>query len=141
MKAIAVLMILFFLPVGCATLAEKSRMEKFELISKSFERALRTSDYTEAAKYLDAPAAAARPDLKRLRNYKISDYKIIRIHVSEDKQKITQEAELQYFRLNGTILHSTRYPQTWRYFPDKEIWLLETGLPDFGHTPPRTRRR
>ena len=141
MKLTAALMILLLLPVGCATLAERSRMEKFRLISTSFERALRTSDYTEAAKYLDMPAADARPDLKRLQNYKIAEYKITRIHVSEDKQKISQDAELQYFRLNGTILHSTRYPQTWRYIPEREIWLLETGLPEFGPQPPRPRRR
>ena len=141
MRITAVVMILFLLPVGCATLAERSRMEKFELISKSFERALRTSDYTEASKCLDTPAAEARPDLKHLRNYKISEYKVIRIHVSEDKQQITQDVELQYFRLNGTILHSTRYPQTWRYIPEREIWLLETGLPEFGPQPPRPRRR
>ena len=141
MRITAVVMILFLLPVGCATLAERSRREKFDLISKSFERALRTSDYTEAAKYLDTPVAETGPDLKHLRNYKISDYKIVRIHVSEDKQQITQDAELQYFRLNGTILHSTRYPQTWRYIPDREIWLLATGLPDLGPQPPRPRRR
>jgi len=141
MKITAVLMILFLLPVGCATLAESRRMEKFDLISKSFERALRTSDYTEAAKYLDTPAGETRPDLKHLRNYKISDYKIIRIQVSEDKQQITQNVELQYFRLNGSILHSTRYPQTWRYFPNRKIWLLATGLPELGPQPPRPRRR
>ena len=141
MKTTAVLMILLLLPVGCATLAERSRMEKFRLISKSFERALRTSDYSEAAKYLDTPAVDVRPALRQLSNYKISDYKIIRIHISEDGQKISQDTELQYFRLNGTILHNTRYPQTWHYIPEKEIWLLETGLPEFGPQPPRPRRR
>jgi hypothetical protein len=141
MKITAVLTILLVLPIGCATLAERSRMEKFGLISESFERALRTSDYTTAAKYLDPSAGDSRPDLIHLRNFKIADYKVTRVHVSEDKQKITQDVELQYFRLNGTILHSTRYPQTWRFLPEKEIWLLQTGLPDFGPHPPLPRRR
>lgn len=141
MKKTAVLMMLLLLPIGCATLAERSRMEKFGLISESFERALRTSDYATAAKYLDTSAGDPGPDLMHLRNFKIADYKVTRFHVSEDKQKITQDVELQYFRLNGTILHSTRYPQTWRFLPEQEIWLLQTGLPDFGSQPPKPQRR
>ena len=141
MKKTAVLMILLLLPVGCATLAARSRMQKFGLISESFERALRTSDYLEAAKYVDPSAAVPRPDFQKLRNYKIVAYKVTRVHVSDHKQKITQDVELQYFRLNGTILHSTPYSPIWRFLPEKEVWLLQTGLPDFDPHPQHPRRR
>lgn len=141
MKITAVLMVLLLLPIGCATMAERSRMEKFRIISESFARALRTSDYSTAVKYLDASAKDTEPDLKRLRNFKIADYRVTRLDVSEDKQKITQDVELQYFRLNGNILHSTRYPQTWRFHADEEIWMLQTGLPDFGSQPSKPQRR
>jgi hypothetical protein len=141
MKITAVLVVLLILPIGCATLAERSRIEKFRLISESFERALRTSDYSTAAKYLDASATDTIPDLKRLRNFKIADYKVARFNVSEDKQEITQDVELQYFRLNGNILHSSRYLQTWRFHPEQEVWLLHTGLPRFDSQFPRPRRR
>lgn len=140
MKITAVLMILILLPAGCATLADKSRMERFGLISESFERALRTSDYTGAAKYIDPSAAVPKPDFQKLRDFRIVEYKVTRINVSEDKQKITQEVELQYFRLNGNILHRTLYSQTWRFLPDEEVWMLQTGLPEFGPQPQHTRR-
>lgn len=141
MKITAILMVLLLLPIGCATLAERSRMEKFRIISESFERALRTSDYATAAKYLDASAKDTEPDLKRLRNFKIAEYRVTRLDVSEDKQKITQDVELQYFRLDGNILHSSPYPQTWRFHPEQEIWRLQTGLPDFGSQHSKPRRR
>jgi hypothetical protein len=142
MKKTAVLLVLVLLsPIGCATLAERSRMEKFGLISESFERALRTSDYTAAVKYIDPSAADATPDLQKLRNFKIAEYKVTRVHVSEDRLTITQDVDLQYFRLNSNILHSTHYPQTWHFQPEEEIWLLQTGLPDFGPRHPQPARR
>jgi hypothetical protein len=142
MKKTALLTILvLLLPIGCATLAERSRMEKFGLISESFERALRTSDYATAAKYIDPSATNARPNFQKLRNFKIVEYKITRVHVSEDKLKITQDVDLQHFRLNGNILHNTQYSLTWNFQPEKEIWLLQTGLPDFEPQPPQPARR
>jgi hypothetical protein len=141
MKIKAVLVVLLLLPIGCATLEERSRMDKFRMISESFERSLRTSDFSTAARYLDASAKDNEPDLKRLRNFKIADYRVTRFDVSEDKLQITQDVELQYFRLNGNILHSTRYPQTWRFHPEQEIWLLQTGLPDLGSQHSKPRRR
>ena len=141
MKKTAVLMILLLWANGCATLEERSRMEKFSMICESFKRALRTSDYEGAAKFLDPSAGDPGPDLMHLRNFKIADYRVTRIQVSEDTQEINQDVELQYFRLNGTILHSARYPQTWRFVPDKEVWLLQTGLPEFGPRPLQPRRR
>jgi hypothetical protein len=141
MKITAVLMILILAPVGCATLADKSRLEKFGLISESFERALRTSDYTGAAKYIDPSAAVPKADFQKLRDFRIVEYKVTRIHVSEDKQEINQEVDLQYFRLNGNILHRAPYSQTWRFLPDKEVWMLQTGLPEFGPQPQHPRRR
>jgi hypothetical protein len=132
MKKTASFAILILLFVhGCATMEQKSRLEKFSEISESFERALRMADYTKAARFIDPSAGVAKPDFEILRNIKIWDYKVSRVHVSEDKMKITQDVELHYFRLNGNVLHHTTYPEIWQFQPDKEVWLLETGLPDF----------
>jgi hypothetical protein len=141
MRKTAVLILLLLASGGCAALEQKARMEKFDSITESFVRALRTADYVTAAKFLDPTAGHAGPHLKHLRNYKIAEYKVTRVQVSEDRQKITQVAELQYFRLNGNILHTMRYPQTWRYLPEHEIWLLQTGLPDFDSHHPQPARR
>jgi hypothetical protein len=133
--AILILLLVF----GCASMQQRSRMEKFTEITESFERALRMSEYARAAKFIDPASGASRPDLQELRNFKIADYRVTHINVSDDKLKITQDVELQYFRLNSNILHRTVYPQIWQFQPEQEIWLLQTGLPDF--TPRRPRMR
>jgi hypothetical protein len=120
------------LVAGCATLAENSRMEKFSLIAKAYERALRMSDYSKAVKFLDPSASISTPDFDKMKNFKIVEYKPTQIDVSENKEEITQDVELQYFRLNSNILHTAHYAQTWRFQPEGKIWLLQTGLPDFG---------
>jgi hypothetical protein len=125
----AILIVL--LVIGCASMAEKSRMKKFGVISESFERALRMSDYTAAAKYIESSDENPRPDFQKLRNFKIVEYNVTHVHVSEDKRKITQDVELQYYQLNSSILHRTVYPQKWQFKPADEVWLLQTGLPDF----------
>jgi hypothetical protein len=121
-----------FLLTGCAGLARKSRIEAFGQVAEGYEHALRFSDYNMAAKFLDPSAASVKPDLQALKNIKIVDYKITRIQVSEDKQQITQDVELQYFRINSNILHTARDSQIWRYDPADEVWRLHTGLPRLG---------
>ena len=125
-------LLIFFLPAGCTSLTENSRMEKFGLIAKAYEHALRMSDYSKAAKFLDPSASISKPDFEKMKNIKIVEYKLIHTDVSENKQEITQDVELQYFRLNSNILHSAHHPQTWRFKPEDKIWLLQTGLPDLG---------
>lgn len=120
------------LPLACSSMRESSRLEMFGQITKDYEHALRMAEYDKAAAFLDSKAPAPKPDFHRLKNYKIVEVKITHIDVSDDKQKITQDVEFQYFRLNGNILHTAHQSQTWRYQPDTDVWLLESGLPDLG---------
>ena len=129
----AVFLIILLL-TGCTGLAHKSRIEAFGQVAEGYEHALRFSDYNTAAKFVDPSVLGAKPDFAALKNIKIVDYKITRIQVSEDKQQITQDVELQYFRLNSNILHTARDSQIWRYDPANEVWRLQTGLP---HLAPR----
>jgi hypothetical protein len=130
-KTASFVILILVLVVGCASMEQKSRLDQFSELSDSFERALRMADYTRAAKFIDPSHAEPRPDIQRLRNFKIADYNVTRVHVSDDKLKITQDVELQYFRLNSNILHRTSYSQIWKFQPEKKIWLLQTGLPEF----------
>jgi hypothetical protein len=133
MKKFAVFtLLIFYLSVGCATMAENSRMEKFGLIAEAYERALRMSDYDKAAKFVDPSAGTSTPGIDKLKNFKIVDYEITHIDVSESKQQVTQDVELHYFRLNSNILHTAHHPQTWRFKQEGKIWLLQTGLPELG---------
>lgn len=125
-------LLLCSLPSACSSLGASGRMEKFGQTSDAYEHALRMADYDKAAGFLDPTAPAPKSKIHRIKNYKIVDYKITHIDVSENKQQITQDVEFQYFRLNGNILHTARQSQTWRYQPEGKIWLLQSGLPDLG---------
>ena len=118
-KAAGFAVLILVVVVGCASMEQRSRFEKFSEISESFERALRMSDYTRAAKFIDPSHADIRPEIRRLRNFKIADYRITRMDVSDDKLKITQDVELQYFRLNSNILHRSSYSQIWKFQPEE----------------------
>ena len=118
--------------VACAGFAEKSRMESFSHIFDAYEQALRMGNYDAAAKFLDPVSLhGTTPDIDKYQNIKVFDIKVTNVKVSDDGFEIKQDAELQYFLLNSNRLRTLRQAQTWRYKPDQEIWLLESGLPKF----------
>ncbi len=125
-------LLIFLLPAGCANLTGNSRLESFGKIADDYKQALRMSDYRKAAKFLDPSASIPKPDFDKMKSYKIVEYNITHMDVSESKQEITQDVELQFYRLNSNILHTAHHSQTWRFEQEGKIWLLQTGLPDFG---------
>ena len=126
-------LVMILLPLGCGTLGERARLERFGPTVQAYERALRLADYNKAAAYLDPSKATARTDLKPYQNIKIVEYKILHTQVSPDSQEIKQDVALQYFRLNGNIMRSTSDHQIWRYRQADKTWRLQSGLPDFSH--------
>lgn len=117
---------------GCAAMAEKSRLESYSQIVDAYEHALRMSDYNAAVQFLDPSASTARVDLNKMKDIKIVEYKVTRVDMSENSMEITQDVELQYFRLNSNILRTAHDPQIWRFQQEGNVWLLQTGLPDLG---------
>jgi PBP1b-binding outer membrane lipoprotein LpoB len=125
------LLICIFL-AGCATLAEKKRMESYSQIAEAYEHALRGSDYSTAAKFIDPSNSSVEANLQKIKNIKIVDYKITHIDVSESKMEIKQDVELQYYRLNSNIMRTAHQHQIWHYQPQDGIWMLRSGWPQFG---------
>lgn len=112
--------------IGCAG---KNRMYKFSEISKSYQRALEMSDYRVASKYVDPSSARTAADVRRFANIQIVKYTIANINVSEDKQSIEQDVELQYYLLDQNRLKTAIDHQVWRYKNEDKVWMLQTGLP------------
>ena len=131
MKNWVIVAVLFcFLLFGCAAMAEKNRLKSFSRINEAYEHALRMSDFDAAVKFLDPATVKNTPDLKIMKGFKIVEYRPTRVDVSENKEKITQDVELQYYRLNSNILRTVHDPQVWRFQQEDNIWRLQTGLPD-----------
>lgn len=104
-------------------------MYKFSEISKSYQRALEMSDYRVASKYVDPSSARTAADVRRFANIQIVKYTIANINVSEDKQSIEQDVELQYYLLDQNRLKTAIDHQVWRYKNEDKVWMLQTGLP------------
>lgn len=120
---------LVLLLIGCATISEKTRLEKFTGIAKSFEIALRRSDFSTAAKFIDPTAPRQEINPPDFKNIRIVDYEVKNIKVSEDKLEILQDTELKYYHLDHNILNTIQYRQEWHYKAEDKVWLLQTGLP------------
>jgi hypothetical protein len=120
------MLLLLLLLIGCAG---KSRIHKFGQISKSYQRALEMSDYRVASKYVDPSGVPSAAQVKRYANIQIVQYTIANVHVSEDKQSIEQDVELQYYLLDQNRLKTANDHQVWRYKEGDKVWVLQTGLP------------
>ena len=126
---LVLLLLSFLLMTGCAG---KNRMHKFSEISKSYQRALEMSDYRVASKYVDSSGGRPAPDVRRFANIQIVRYTIANVNVSEDKQSIEQDVELQYYLLDQNRLKTANDHQVWRYKEEDKVWMLQTGLPTLG---------
>ena len=125
-----VLLIIFGL-ISCTTLSVKARMEKFGRIAEAYEFSLLNSDYLMAARFIE-PSAQQEPfNESYYKNIKIVEYKITHMEVSDDRYRVTQDVELQYFLLNNNRLRTIRYHQLWRYNEAQAVWLLYSSLPKF----------
>ncbi|MFZ1984441.1 MAG: hypothetical protein WAU91_08505 [Desulfatitalea sp.] len=103
-------------------------MDRFKDIADTYRFALLRADYRQASNLVD-PSERKTLDLNHLKEIKIVDYNPTRITLSEDKSKITQEIELQYFLMSHNILRTAQYQQIWQYQEENKLWLLKTDLP------------
>lgn len=126
-----IIAMLFFLPLGCATIAEQAKMDEYGRTMDAYEAAMRVSDFNAACQYVE-PAEMGRKDcLKRYANLKLVSYDVLGIKVTQDKQEVSQTVEAEYYFLNRYVVKKTQYEQSWRYKEDLEKWMLQTGPPHF----------
>ena len=125
------LIVLIVLVTGCAGLAAQQRMEQLSQMTKSYERALKMSDYRKASHFCSA-SQQDKPtvNFEYYANIKIVRYKVTSHHVSADHLSAEQDVELQYYWLDQNILKTKIHHQVWHYDRQRKAWLLQTGLPD-----------
>lgn len=121
----------FSLISGCATLSDQVSVDNFNKISKAYEKALLRSQFVLAYQFLDPATIKEEIDFKKYKNIKVVDYAASDLILSEDKIKIIQTVEIQYYWRDSYVLKSIQDKQYWRYYKEDKIWLLQTGLPVF----------
>ena len=124
--------LLILLVVGCASVKEMKKMEKFEQTSHSYELAIRWSDFEMASSFIKEQA---NPDIaaqiEHLKQFQVTSYEVKRFLPSADISQILVFADVQYFKRDSLIVKTYSHRQIWLFDPDKKGWYLDSGLPDF----------
>ena len=132
MKRIKIFILYFFILIaGCATISEQVSTEKFDKISRAYEKVLLRSQFNAAYQFLDPATIKGEIDLNKYENIKVVDYAAGNYVLSADKAEIRQTVEIQYYWSDKFILKTVRDDQLWRYYKERKAWLLQTGLPAF----------
>jgi len=116
--------------VGCASITEINQKDQFQKTSRSYEQALRWGDWVTASSVLGSESKEldyrAIEDLKQI---KVTSYEVNQMKLSEDKLRVQQTVEIQYYHNRRMVEKTLIDKQVWEYI--EEGWRLVSGLPKF----------
>jgi hypothetical protein len=114
-----------------AACASTKRMDQFNMLALSYERAIRWSEFGSALA-LAQPEDAARPDAKSLQNIRILSYeKVSGPAMNEEGTEIQQLVEIRYTDVNKMNERSVADLQKWKYSEKDGRWILHSPFPTF----------
>lgn len=124
--------LLALLVVACASTSQmdKSRSETL----KQYETMIRWSEWDGAVNFIAPEYLEENPisrlDLDRLRLFRVTAYVVRSTQVYDEGMTMTQGVEIKLFHKSQAIERSIIDQQVWRYDPERQSWLLHSGLPD-----------
>jgi hypothetical protein len=124
--------LLLLVIAACASMASRDRLDQFSQAAETFKWAVLDGDFRAAARFIDGdPGFQHSVDAGSYKNIKVVKYTASRVNVSDDRTRIEQDVDLEYFLLNRNILKTARTRQVWQYDQEQKAWTLKTKLPDF----------
>ena len=125
------IVLLTLLVVGCASVTDMTKKDKFEQITAAYELAIRWSDFDMASSFLkDQQDPELASQIEHLKQFKVTAYTVLRFIPSADKSQVLIIADVQYFKKDGLIIKNYGHRQVWQYDKDKDIYYLTSGLPE-----------
>ena len=123
--------LLLVLLAGCVpNQVEKSRAEAF----KQYESLIRWSQWDAAVNFLAPEYLEKHPitqlDMDRLRLFRVTNYTLRSADIYDEGMAARQVVEIRMFNNNQAVERTLIDAQEWRYDPDRQRWLLHSGLPD-----------
>ena len=132
MKKMLVMVVVWFLmPVGCATIADQSRIEEYGQTMDAYETAMRLSDFNAACQFVDPAVMEREVCLKRYDNVKLANYDVLAMKASQDNREVSQSVRIEYFLLDRYVVKTVEQKQLWQYQEDTQKWVLQTVPPRF----------
>jgi hypothetical protein len=128
-------LLLILLPLvllaGCAS---RQQDKTLDLTLTQYEKTVRWSQWDAAFEFL-APDyletnAVTRLDIDRLRLFRVTRYEIRSAVPFDEGLGFRQTVEIGMFHKSRAVERSVIDIQEWRYDPERETWMLHSGLPD-----------
>lgn len=120
-----VVMILFS---ACATEKQSLRLtDTLNLYSSS----IRWSDFRGAVQFYDKPSLYQHIKFDRLKAIKVTGYDVEQSQLSQDGNELKQTVVIRYYHTDVGSEHQLVDHQVWKYYPGKEVWLLNSVMPVF----------
>lgn len=106
-------------------------MAKIDSAVQLYAGAIRFGEFEKAQEFV-SPAKRSRLDLAWLKNVHVSSYDIVyRKEPMEGSNIYEMTAEIRYFVEPDFVEKTLTDRQLWRYEPEGQKMILESGLPDF----------
>ena len=118
--------------MGCAGIQTGERMTKFDETTRAYNRSIRWGEYEAAFAFKELTDKDNQlPDFDEYRQVRVTAYKVRKTIISEDKSKIIQIVEFQYYRLNNVTVKTLNDQQKWEYDTEQDRWFLLSDFPVF----------
>ena len=104
-------------------------MKRFAPAAESYAKAIRWSDFESAhffAKHLES-----KPDLNRLKKFKVISYEVKKIIHQREHLKVLQNVALSYYNKDQLTEKNLSYQEIWEYDDKDGSWYLTSGFPAF----------
>lgn len=131
-KLMPTIFLVIILVAGCLNLSNVNQMNMFDHMTASFKDSIRWSDF-ETANHLrkDALTESNPPDFKKLKNIMVTSYEVKQIIPMNNKSKVRQIVEINYYKKDNMIEKTLLHDQLWEYDAADKSWYLRSMLPDF----------
>ncbi len=127
-----IIIILFILITGCASLDEQTRMDSLDSVVDNHENAIRWGYYELTENYiLKTDKSDYTGDYNSMKDYKVTSYEVLGGKVEKDGMQAMQTVEIKYYHIRRLIEKVMIDKQLWEYDASEEKWFLKSGLPVF----------
>jgi hypothetical protein len=117
---------------GCAAVDDSKKTITYDKALWQYETAIRWVDFSTANSLRRLEDSSAyTPDLKTLKDIKVTSYNVINRTTSEDHAEVRLTVEIVYYNDRSMKLATIIDNQVWKYDPAIKGWYITTPLPPF----------
>ncbi|MFP3874055.1 MAG: hypothetical protein ACLFQT_05225 [Thiohalophilus sp.] len=112
---------------SCST--TPSEVDALDKVLRAYEHSMRWSRLELAGQYYKEPPELSKRDKQRLKNIKVTSYKVLDLTAS--RTEAVQRVEMHYFNTNNAVEKEFTDIQKWEYDKEAEHWQLTSEFPEF----------